>query len=122
MQTDNQVKSDARTECDSTGSRPAPCSAAGYWNEYPKDKPEEEGWYLVWHGGGPEASGYLQGFSQAYYTPKRDDWEAADPNDPIADGCMVTHWAYVKPPNARDDAYRTESVNYGLRPSRRITI
>lgn len=28
MQTDNQVKPDARTECDSTGSSPARCSAA----------------------------------------------------------------------------------------------
>ena len=27
MQTDNQVKPDARTECDSTGSSPARCSA-----------------------------------------------------------------------------------------------
>ena len=83
---------------------PATCSAAGYWNQYPQDKPEEEGWYLVWHGGGPEASGYLAGFAQAYYTPKRDDWEAADPNSAIEDGCLVTHWAYVKPPNAGADA------------------
>ena len=28
MQTDNQVKPDAQTECDSTGSRPAQCYAA----------------------------------------------------------------------------------------------
>ena len=34
MQTDNQVKPDARTECDSTGSSPARGYASTWWKRY----------------------------------------------------------------------------------------
>lgn len=96
MQTDSQLPA--------TPPGSAPCSgsvAAGYWNPYPQDKPEQEGWYLIWHAGGEEGSGYLAGSAMAYYNPRLDDWEDADSNGAIMDGCKVTHWAFVKSPNEK---------------------
>lgn len=81
---------------------PAPGSvAASEWRAYPATQPATMDWYMVYHGGGDEGSGYLPGAEFALYTPETDTWEAADRYGPLADGCRVTHWAEVIPPNTK---------------------
>lgn len=48
---------------------------------------------------GDETNGYVPTFEKAFWTKRIEDWEPADSCGPLSDGCYVSHWGEVFPPN-----------------------